>query len=180
MSHGLLGHWTSAHVSPGSRAVRFLLLWSAHAFFWAKYVSFMYFPQGWAGQRAILAPMTLDEYQIMPVGKLDKIDLGFKHSFGLSILICAAEESEARKLDDALTELLIEYDYDVLSGRREFRGTFFINYKSSKTPELQRDFEIFWGSDSRSQPGAQLPQEKPEKWKKLKDVVSFPHTPGNQ
>lgn len=108
----------------------------------------------------------------IPAGQFSDIDLGEPDSFGISILICAAKESEARKLDDALTELLLEYDYDVLSGRREFRGTFFISYKSSKkTPELQKDFEVFWGSDPRAQPGAQLPQENPEKWKKLKDAL---------
>ncbi len=57
---------------------------------------------------------------------------------------------------------------------RNFRGSFFIKYRlSKKTPELERDFELFFGSDpiDPKQPGAQLPSKDVEKWKKLKDAL---------
>jgi hypothetical protein len=60
---------------------------------------------------------------------------------------------------------------DVHTGRSEFRGSWFIRYRSSKkTPELEKDFELFFGSDPK-QPGAQLPSKHVEKWKKLKDAL---------
>ena len=110
----------------------------------------------------------------MPIGKLDKIDLGAANDAGTRIIIWAANQSEAKALDDALYPLLIEYGYDVLSSRREFPGGWFISYHSSKkTPGFEKDFSFFAGSDPRNpgQPGAQLPPENPEKWKGLKDAL---------
>jgi hypothetical protein len=113
-------------------------------------------------------------FKAIPTVQPQKINLGGVDDCGLQIIIWSASEPQARSLDDALNPLLIEYGYDVLSGRREFRGSFFIRYKSSKkTPELERDFELFFGRDPKNptQPGAQQPSDNPEKWKKLKEVL---------
>jgi hypothetical protein len=110
----------------------------------------------------------------LPVAKPQKIKLGGSDDIGLKILIVSAKEPDAKMLDDAVNPLLAEYGYDVVVGRSEFRGTWFISYKSTKkTPDLEKDFELFFGSDPKNptQPGAQLPAEKPEKWKKLKDFL---------
>ena len=117
--------------------------------------------------------MTL-KFQEMPVGKLQEIKLGGADEIGLKIMIVSAKEPQAKNLDDALYPLLVEYGYNMLVGRSEFQGTWFISYKSSKkTPKLERDFQIFLGSDPKNptQPGAKLPAEHREKWKKLKDFL---------
>jgi hypothetical protein len=108
----------------------------------------------------------------MAVGQLKGIDMSAPGDLGLQIMIWSAKEVQARPLDEALNALLIEYGYDVISDRSEFRGSWFIKYKSSKkAPELERDFEVFFGSDPQAQPGAQLPENDPEKWKRLKAVL---------
>jgi hypothetical protein len=92
-----------------------------------------------------------------------KIDSGGADDVDLQMIIWSVNASHARSLDDALHPLPIEYGYDVLTGRSEFSGSFFIRYRSSKkTPELERDFELFFGSDPSNpkQPGAQLPSKK--------------------
>ena len=113
-------------------------------------------------------------FKAKPMMHTKKTDLGDADEVGLQITVWSANESQARSLDDALNPLLIDYGYDVLTGRSEFQGSFFIRYRSSmKTPELEKDFELFFGSDPKNPnlPGTQLPSENVEKWKKLKDVL---------
>ena len=108
----------------------------------------------------------------MPIGKPAKIDLGGADGAGIRVLIWAAKAPAAKSLDDALYPLLEEYGFDLVLRRKEFPGSWFISYKSSKrTADLQRDFEFFAGKDPRSSPGTHLPEKSPEKWKKLKEAL---------
>jgi hypothetical protein len=110
----------------------------------------------------------------MSIGKSKSFDLNLPDEVGLQIMIVGAEESEAKKLDEALYLLLAEYGYDMLLGRSEFRGTWFIRYKSSSnTKGVEKDFELFLGSDPKNPtpPATRLPPEHREKWKKLKEFL---------